>query len=218
MTDTEPSTHPPHRALLARLEADRVKALRNAPLCTVEEVRWVNEGMAVAHLADIGHLLHVFEGPAAAAEYMRQTGQRDALDVEDAPDDALLEQYATAIRALKAGGTLADLDEDDDVYALTRAVLAVRDHRVEQLSARIAELEKQVAEDADDYAKLADHNEATCEAVQRRDTAEAALERVRDLAADMRTWCSPRGIAVDYADRIDEALEGPAAERTEGAR
>lgn len=37
--------------------------------------------------------------------------------------------------------------------------------------------------------------------------AQAAIERVRALAADMRTWCSPHGIATVYADRIDEALD-----------
>lgn len=43
---------------------------------------------------------------------------------------------------------------------------------------------------------------------QRAEQAEAANARVRDLAADMRDWCSPYGIAVDYADRIHEALDG----------
>ncbi|MEU3097194.1 hypothetical protein ABZ690_21030 [Streptomyces sp. NPDC006967] len=36
--------------------------------------------------------------------------------------------------------------------------------------------------------------------------AEAALDRVRALAADMRTWCSPHGIATQYADDIERAL------------
>lgn len=35
---------------------------------------------------------------------------------------------------------------------------------------------------------------------------QATLARVRDLSADMRTWCSPHGIASDYADRLDAAL------------
>lgn len=34
-----------------------------------------------------------------------------------------------------------------------------------------------------------------------------AVARVRALAADMRTWCSPHNIAIDYAQRIDEALD-----------
>jgi hypothetical protein len=40
----------------------------------------------------------------------------------------------------------------------------------------------------------------------------AAVARVRALAADMRTWCSPHGIASDYADRIDEAINGTHAD------
>ncbi|MFE4857321.1 hypothetical protein [Streptomyces sp. NPDC056670] len=35
---------------------------------------------------------------------------------------------------------------------------------------------------------------------------QAAIERVRALAADMRTWCSPHNLAVDYADHIEQAL------------
>ncbi|MGA5820879.1 hypothetical protein ACPC54_23800 [Kitasatospora sp. NPDC094028] len=38
-------------------------------------------------------------------------------------------------------------------------------------------------------------------------TAEARIAAVRALAADMRTWCSPHGIAVHYADHIDEVLD-----------
>jgi hypothetical protein len=38
--------------------------------------------------------------------------------------------------------------------------------------------------------------------------AQDAVERVQALAIDMRTWCSPYGIAVDYADRIDDAIAG----------
>lgn len=39
---------------------------------------------------------------------------------------------------------------------------------------------------------------------------EARIAAVRALAADMRTWCSPHGIADHYADRIDATLDGPA--------
>ncbi len=39
--------------------------------------------------------------------------------------------------------------------------------------------------------------------------AEATIARVKALAKDMRTWCSPHGIAVTYAQRIDEAIEPP---------
>lgn len=43
---------------------------------------------------------------------------------------------------------------------------------------------------------------------ERADAVEQALTRVKALAADMRTWCSPHGIASDYADRIEEAIAG----------
>lgn len=38
---------------------------------------------------------------------------------------------------------------------------------------------------------------------------QAALARVKALAEDMRTWCSPHGIAVTYAQRIEEAINPP---------
>ena len=44
---------------------------------------------------------------------------------------------------------------------------------------------------------------------QRAEQAEATLQRVRDLAEDMRTWYSPHGVAADYAKRILEALDQP---------
>lgn len=46
-------------------------------------------------------------------------------------------------------------------------------------------------------------------AEQRAEQAEAAITRVRNLAADMRTWASPRGLANHYADSIETALDGP---------
>jgi len=33
--------------------------------------------------------------------------------------------------------------------------------------------------------------------------------RVTALAADMRTWCSPHGLANHYADQLDRAIAGP---------
>lgn len=39
--------------------------------------------------------------------------------------------------------------------------------------------------------------------------AQAAVGRVRALAADMHTWCSPHGVATDYAKRIEDALDAP---------
>jgi hypothetical protein len=50
------------------------------------------------------------------------------------------------------------------------------------------------------------HTELTIET----DQLKATVARVKALAEDMRTWCSPHGIAVTYAQRIDEAIEPPA--------
>jgi hypothetical protein len=47
------------------------------------------------------------------------------------------------------------------------------------------------------------------EQAARAEKAEAALARVTALAADMRTWCSPHGLAGHYANQLDQALAGP---------
>ncbi|GGX49202.1 hypothetical protein [Streptomyces noursei] len=46
----------------------------------------------------------------------------------------------------------------------------------------------------------------------------AAIDRVRAFAEDMRTWCSPHGIAADYADRLLAVLEPPDNQPADGAR
>lgn len=33
--------------------------------------------------------------------------------------------------------------------------------------------------------------------------------RVRLLASDMRDWCSPHGVAIEYANRLQAAIDGP---------
>ena len=98
-----------------------------------------------------------------------------------APDADLRSQIARAIHRYDYEHGLSGNDIPREHHrGEATAVLAVLDRHVEQLTARIAELEKQVTEDAEYYAELANHNEATCEAVQRRDAAEAALARVRE--------------------------------------
>ncbi|MBG0828528.1 hypothetical protein HS041_12190 [Planomonospora sp. ID67723] len=46
------------------------------------------------------------------------------------------------------------------------------------------------------------------QAEERADALEQALARVVRLALDMRGWCSPHGVAPQYADRIAEAILG----------
>ena len=51
-----------------------------------------------------------------------------------------------------------------------------------------------------------------------RNQAQAAVARTHRLADDMRTWCSPHGVAALYADRIEEALTRPEDPSTEFGR
>ncbi|MEU8473729.1 hypothetical protein [Streptomyces hygroscopicus] len=112
-----------------------------------------------------------------------------------APDDALREQYAAAIRALNDGGTLADLDEDDDVHRLANAVLAVRDRRMAHLAAQAARLEPAIIEQ---------ERQAT-----RAEQAEATLARLRRLADDWAILRTHGSGAYELRATLDE----PAAEQ-----
>lgn len=46
-----------------------------------------------------------------------------------------------------------------------------------------------------------------------RDVGNQLHQRVAALAADMRTWCSPHGLANHYADQLDQAITGPGGEQ-----
>lgn len=52
-----------------------------------------------------------------------------------------------------------------------------------------------------------DHTRAELAAEQAR------VGAVRALAADMRTWCSPHGLASHYADAVEQALDAPSTPR-----
>jgi hypothetical protein len=43
---------------------------------------------------------------------------------------------------------------------------------------------------------------------RQRDSSREAVDRVAALARDMRTWCSPNGVALAYADQLAEAIIG----------
>ncbi|GHJ34284.1 hypothetical protein TPA0910_87170 [Streptomyces hygroscopicus subsp. sporocinereus] len=231
---------PKHRALLARLEAERAHHESCTALSSVEEAGIAHSGMAAGlHIAAI-RVVEEFEGPEAARKYMQRTTPEPGMTLAGTPhadlyfcptaeevesaahggfdqccgqtelhvplpdvpgthalsellsrrrretytarkqtDTGLREQYAAAIDRLRDSGGVYSL-EDHERDRIAETVLAIRDQRMEQLATRIAELEKQVAEAAEDYAQLENHTDATCEAVQRRDAAEAALARVRE--------------------------------------
>ena len=79
------------------------------------------------------------------------------------------------------------------------------------------------AEEAEAQLRLVDamrqqNLDAAAAAIQRAEQAEAALARVRALAGDMRTWCSPHGLALHYSDAVLAALDGPAQPHPEPTR
>lgn len=95
-----------------------------------------------------------------------------------------------AERPLLHAHIATELDESDNLRSTVQGMQAALNEahaRNEAADAAIVEAEQDAAE-------------------QR-----AAVDRVRALAADMRTWCSPRGIATQYADDIEKALDGEQA-------
>jgi len=57
-------------------------------------------------------------------------------------------------------------------------------------------------------AALETHRARADQAERQRDGWRETVERVAELARAMRTWCSPHGVATDYANRIAEAIVG----------
>ena len=70
-TSSGTSDSPPaaYRELLARLERERAQATRGAAHATVPEVQFASGGIASGLHIAIGHLINVFEGPAAWQAY-----------------------------------------------------------------------------------------------------------------------------------------------------
>lgn len=92
-----PPVTPAHRVLLARLADERATAVRNAPLCRTDEVRWVNEGMAGGLRIAEAHVVAMFEGSAAVAEYMR--GQAPGRADDGSPREDIVAQQPEATRS-----------------------------------------------------------------------------------------------------------------------
>ncbi len=107
---------------------------------------------------------------------------------------------------------------------LLRIQVAATAKKVERLEAEIKQLrgdKREWVKAADAYLQRAEEAEARLLQIEsaqdpnnpywrlRSDRHEATVARVKALAEDMRTWCSPHGLAVTYAQRIDEAIEPP---------
>jgi hypothetical protein len=171
-----------------------------APLLAASDCTIDGEPAVVVRVAELNDLVaRVHRAEAAAGT----APDNPAVAAPATADDGLREQYAAAI---DEGFRTFEEAQSEDAYlidALADSVMAFRDHRIEQLTVRAEGVERSVQLLTTDLLKVA----------QQRDQAEATVARVRALAADMRTWCSRNNIAVDYAQRIDDALDGPEADR-----
>ncbi|MPY47097.1 hypothetical protein [Streptomyces acidicola] len=67
-----------YRQLLARLAQERAKALDNAPRCTLDEARWVNEGIASGLHIAAAWAITLFEGHDARTRYLAAGGGQAA--------------------------------------------------------------------------------------------------------------------------------------------
>lgn len=95
MTD-QPTTEPPaaYRELLTRLEEERAKAVRNAPLARVGEVRCALDGIASGLHIAIAHAITLFEGHQARQAYL--AGSQTAAPADNPFEEriaALAEQW-----------------------------------------------------------------------------------------------------------------------------
>jgi hypothetical protein len=107
-----------------------------------------------------------------------------------------LASAAISVEELLKGYHRARIEWDDDALPGERPTVdTINSNQLDALVLQAARMRHAVEQ----YAKLR---------VQLED-AQAAVARVRALADNMRTWCSPHGIATDYAGRIDEALAQP---------
>jgi hypothetical protein len=122
----------------------------------------------------------------------------------------MIEQTATDPRQPAYDAVYAyirDLPGDPHSYesvcrnaAIWKAVHAVLDAVEAPSDAQLGEAQRVARRWEEKYFEMAEKR--TADAV--------ALERVRAFAEDMRTWCSPHGVAADYADRLLNVLNGEA--------
>ncbi|MGS2592059.1 hypothetical protein [Streptomyces hebeiensis] len=147
---------------------------------------------------------------------------RDALETAGirGPHGDHWPRLAPGIKQLASKLTHAE-DELDRLHAAESADAAAGSYagRVEELEARVRELEQLLAESDAETAELADHSDRTCEAVVARDQAEATIARVRvELDAIDRDVHGKSPVALaglrTATSRIRAALDQPATEHS----
>lgn len=116
------------------------------------------------------------------------------------------ERLAAEVEALRANyqPMAADALNHKTCHMQLGAVL----RRAEQAEQRERELRQQLTEAEAGITAAIRHRK---HAEDRARLAGAAVARVRQLAAAMRTWCAPHGAASTYAQHIEDALNGQAA-------
>ncbi|MFF3730750.1 hypothetical protein ACFYXM_10635 [Streptomyces sp. NPDC002476] len=149
--------------------------------------------------------------PADDAARLRSAAQRALESLDD-----LIANTSPEV----ARQTSADLDQLYDELDAARKRLdsswtsprcrtcAAEQHRTQQRSeARVAELEQALREADAEAIALAEHNDATCEAVAARDRSDDAINRVRCLADLIEAGAPWTANHRDTANRIRNALD-----------
>jgi hypothetical protein len=197
-TAKKPSANNPFALLLDQFTANAVQASRAKRDDRSDEARTAHQTIA-AIWTQAAHLL---------SQTIKQAHDTSAEGAANRRRRAL---YATTLRE-HGMVHLGDQVPTDEYDCCASAVLAVRDEELERLEA-LHEAHLCVEQR---LAREGLESERRGEALKRAHIAlaeqagkdQAALARARALAADMRTWCSPHNLAVEYADRIEEALMG----------
>ncbi|MFD9564396.1 hypothetical protein [Streptomyces sp. NPDC059994] len=147
----------------------------------------------------LGAMLTDFAAPApddtdlAKQDIDRMMADGTPVQIATAPSASLRQQIAKALHRYDYEHGLSRNDiPSRHHFGEADAILDVRDQELERLRARHAALKRAHIALAEQAAKD-----------------QAAIVRVRALAADMRTWCSPHGLADHYADTIEAAINGP---------
>lgn len=83
-------TYPPdaYRRLLDRLDAERQRSLKGARETSIEECALAVDGIASGLLVAATLAVRIFEGPAAAQQYLREHADGRHLTCHDGPERA----------------------------------------------------------------------------------------------------------------------------------
>ncbi|MFH8813062.1 hypothetical protein ACH4GZ_38685 [Streptomyces hygroscopicus] len=177
---------PKHRALLARLEAERAHHESCTALSSVEEAGIAHSGMAAGlHIAAL-RTVEVYEGPEAAAAYMQRTasGHSEGVSTTDTlpTDEDFLVAVETALesRLLPTPG-IGVLD--DTRSAVMRALVPLVDQLRadrDRLAAKVVEFDNAITWHTTCLSCSRVLDSCYRETV-RAEQAEAAVERVREV-------------------------------------